>query len=98
MASIKTAVSLPEDIFAALEEAAAEAHTPRSALIATALREYLRRRESQEMLRRLNEAYEEPIEPEEKAWVRQTSRRMGERLQDEQKPEMAPTGRMVLPL
>jgi predicted transcriptional regulator len=84
MSTIKTAVSLPEDVFAELDEAAAEARMSRSAVITAAVREYLRRRESRRMLRRLNEVYEEPIEPEQEAWIRQASRRVGERLRDDQ--------------
>jgi len=84
MSTKKTAVSLPEDVLAELDEAAAEAQTSRSALVTVAIREYLRRCESRQMLRRLNEVYEEPIEPEREAWIRHSSRRMGERLRADQ--------------
>lgn len=84
MSTIKTAVSLPEDVFAALDEAATEAQTSRSAVVTVAIREYLRRCESRRILRQLNEVYEEPSEEEQEAWIRHSSRRMGERLRDDQ--------------
>jgi len=74
MGSVKTAISLPEDLFAQVEGLAAERHTSRSAVVALALREYVQRIETAEMVARLNEVYSEPLTDEEQteqdAWLR----------------------------
>lgn len=83
MATVKTAISLPEDLFEQLQSLATEECTSRSAIVARAIEDFLRKREAQEMLRRLNEVYAEPLDAEEKAWIRHTSGRMGERLRED---------------
>lgn len=56
MAHVKTAISLPEPLFAALEARAVEAHQSRSAFIADAIAAYLRKLEDEQFVRQMNEA------------------------------------------
>ena len=85
MAHVKTAISLPAPLFAALEARAVEAHQSRSAFIAEAIAAYLRKIEDEQFVRQMNEAVEatSPDEPaEDKRWMDSaalaTFRRMNE--------------------
>ncbi len=63
MAHVKTAISLDEELFREAEEWAGKLGISRSQLFARAVAEYVRERENEELLRRLNEAHaEEPDE------------------------------------
>jgi metal-responsive CopG/Arc/MetJ family transcriptional regulator len=54
---VKTAVSLPDDLFSLAEAAARRLRMSRSQLYATALAEYLNRRETDAITEVLNEVY-----------------------------------------
>lgn len=54
---MKTAVSLPDDLFRMAETAARKLKMSRSQLYAAALSEFLNRRESKKITARLNEIY-----------------------------------------
>jgi predicted transcriptional regulator len=54
---MKTAVSLPDDIFRLAETAARRLRVSRSRLYATAIAEYLERQEANAVTERLNEVY-----------------------------------------
>jgi metal-responsive CopG/Arc/MetJ family transcriptional regulator len=69
MASVKLAVSLPAPVFAQLEALAQETNTPRSRVIAAALRDYLRRREVERLRERINAAYADGLDAEEQAML-----------------------------
>ncbi len=70
MPTIKTAVSLPADVFAALDEAATEERTSRSAVITAAVREYLLRRASAALTRQFDKVYrDEQLADEDRAWL-----------------------------
>ena len=71
---MKTAISVPDDIFKELEEFSKEHEYSRSEVFAMAVREFLEKRKSKELLNALNEAYSEPESPEEIA-VREKSKR-----------------------
>ena len=58
MAYVKTAVSLPEALFVALEAQAQEAHQSRSAFIAEAVAAHLRKIEDERFVEKMNEAVE----------------------------------------
>jgi metal-responsive CopG/Arc/MetJ family transcriptional regulator len=62
MASVKVAVSLPEPLFEQLESAAAQLDRPRSQVIASALQEYLRRRQVNDLRERINRAYADGLD------------------------------------
>ena len=54
---MKTAVSLPDEVFALAEEAAKKLRVSRSKLYADAIAEYLERRHADSITRRLDEVY-----------------------------------------
>jgi metal-responsive CopG/Arc/MetJ family transcriptional regulator len=54
---MKTAVSLPDDLFRQAEAAARRLRVSRSELYATALAEFLKRRDGNAITERLNELY-----------------------------------------
>lgn len=56
---MKTAVSLPDDLFRLAEAAARRLHMSRSQLYATAIAEFLERRRTSRVTERLNEIYSE---------------------------------------
>jgi metal-responsive CopG/Arc/MetJ family transcriptional regulator len=76
MASVKTAVSLDESLFAQVEDLAHEMKVSRSHLVALALEDYVRRRQNRRLIEQINAAYEQaPETEEEKAVVRGMRRR-----------------------
>jgi antitoxin MazE6 len=54
---VKTAISLPDDLFRLAETAARKLKMSRSQLYATAISEFLERRRTSRITRRLNEVY-----------------------------------------
>lgn len=54
---MKTAISVPDDVFREVEKVARERRSSRSEVIVAALKEYLERRKSGDLLKALNEAY-----------------------------------------
>jgi ribosome assembly protein YihI (activator of Der GTPase) len=76
MASIKTSISLPEPVFAAIEARAEQQNVSRSAVVLEAVRRYLKQLEDDDVTRRLNEAYGgEPLSVEDKSWIDDTLNR-----------------------
>jgi Arc/MetJ-type ribon-helix-helix transcriptional regulator len=70
MNSVKTSISLPEPVFAAIEARAQDQSVSRSAIVLEALEEYLRRTEGEDLTRRLNIAYgDDALSAEDKAWI-----------------------------
>jgi metal-responsive CopG/Arc/MetJ family transcriptional regulator len=57
MASVKTGISLRKRLLERTDAAAREMEVSRSRLVSLALEEFLRRRESRELLERLNASY-----------------------------------------
>lgn len=85
MAHVKTAISLPEDMFAAISARAAETRTSRSALIAEAIASYLGNLQDQEFTRLMNEAVASVSDEEwedELKWTRASARRTFARLNE----------------
>jgi metal-responsive CopG/Arc/MetJ family transcriptional regulator len=56
---MKTAISLPDDIFKEIEEVAKGCDCSRSQIFVMAVREFLERRKSKKLMEALNEAYQE---------------------------------------
>jgi metal-responsive CopG/Arc/MetJ family transcriptional regulator len=54
---MKTAISVPDDMFHEVEKVARERQSSRSEVIVPALKEYLERLKSGDLLKALNEAY-----------------------------------------
>lgn len=62
---MKTAISVPNDLFEEIEKVAKENHYSRSEVFVIAVREYLEKRRSKRLLTALNEAYATAETPEE---------------------------------
>jgi metal-responsive CopG/Arc/MetJ family transcriptional regulator len=71
---MKTAISIPDDLFKEVEKIAKEQQSSRSALFTAAVKEYLERIKSQRLLDALNKAYSEPESPEDTT-LRQKSKK-----------------------
>lgn len=65
MATMKTAVSMDEELFERVDAVANELAIPRSRLFALAVEEYVHRYENQKLLEALNAAYDDSPDPEE---------------------------------
>jgi metal-responsive CopG/Arc/MetJ family transcriptional regulator len=65
---MKTAVSIPDELFEAAEKQAAKENTSRSHLYATALAEYLRRERGMAITKEMNLALEEIDQTPDPAW------------------------------
>ena len=70
MSIVKTAISLPEPLFARADAFARKQKMSRSQLFARAVEEFLRRHESQALLEALNRVYEDSAPTEEEKEVR----------------------------
>ncbi len=71
---MKTAISIPGDLFEHVSRYAIEEHVSRSKVIADAIREYIERRRNRTLLAALNDAYGEEESAEEKE-VRKRARK-----------------------
>ncbi len=80
---MKTAISVPDDVFREVEKVAKERHSSRSEVIVAALREYLERRKSRELLNALNEAYGTAETTEEYEVRKKAKKRYGRALRKE---------------
>ncbi len=60
MATIKTAISLPDSLFAQVEDLARDLHVSRSHVVSLALEEFVRRHHNRQLLDAINHAYEAP--------------------------------------
>lgn len=56
---MKTAISIPDDLFKYVEKLAKESHLSRSEIFADAVREFMEKRKSEKILEGLNNAYSE---------------------------------------
>ena len=65
---MKTAVSIPDELFQAAEKHAAKEKTSRSNLYATALAEYLRRERGKQITEEMNRALEDIDQTPDPAW------------------------------
>ncbi len=70
MPSVKTAISLRKQLFERADALAREMKIPRSRLFALALEELLERHDTQELVERINAAYEDGLDTEETALLR----------------------------
>jgi len=62
---MKTAISIPDEIFRKADEAAKEYNYSRSELFTLAVKEFLEKMKSKRLLEAINEAYSEPAAIEE---------------------------------
>ena len=71
MATVKTAISMPERLFKELEAAAEEMQLSRSKVFALAVKDFLRARENQRILEQLNRVYADGPDEEEQEFLEQ---------------------------
>ncbi len=74
MTTVKTAISLPASLFEQAETFAGEMQISQIFLIEIALEEFIRRRENQQLLEKINAACEAPLSEEEQVLLRKMSR------------------------
>jgi metal-responsive CopG/Arc/MetJ family transcriptional regulator len=63
---MKTAISIPEDLFQETDHIAHELNISRSRVITLALEEFIRRYQNKKLLEQINEAYTAPMNSDEK--------------------------------
>ena len=83
MATVKTAISLQENLFEQAEAIAAEMKISRSRLIAIALEEFIRRHQNRILLEKINAAYGDISDPETSASISTISRHHRSIIEDE---------------
>jgi metal-responsive CopG/Arc/MetJ family transcriptional regulator len=66
MTQMKTAVSIPQDLFQETDLIAHELNIPRSRVITLALEEFARRYQNKKLLEQINQAYTEPMTSDER--------------------------------
>lgn len=81
--SMKTAISIPDEMFEEIEEVTKECNCSRSQVFAIAVKEFLERRRSKKLLEALNKAYEGSGTPEETESRRQAKAYYGARVRKE---------------
>ena len=69
---MKTAISIPDDLFETVERLADELHLSRSQVFADAVREYVEKQRNRQILEAINKAYASP-ETKQEAKVRRLS-------------------------
>ena len=74
MTTVKTAISLPASLFEQAETLAGKMQISQSFLLEIALEEFIRRRENQQLLEKINAACEAPLSEEEQVLLRKMSR------------------------
>jgi metal-responsive CopG/Arc/MetJ family transcriptional regulator len=74
MANIKTAISLHKSLFEQVDILAREMKVSRSRLFVLALEEFVRRYQNQQLLERINQAYQRPPDATEQKRLRKTRR------------------------
>lgn len=84
MATVKTAISIPEELFEKLERLAREMKVSRSRLLAQAAEAFIKEQENRRILEKLKEVYGEEPDDEERALAKAMKPRM-RRLLDREK-------------
>ncbi|MGE0102497.1 MAG: ribbon-helix-helix protein, CopG family [Blastocatellales bacterium] len=81
MATVKTAISIQENLFERIEELARELNISRSQLFARAIEDFIRREENRRITKDINDAYPGEVDPTEEdrlLKMRSSHRRMVE--------------------
>jgi metal-responsive CopG/Arc/MetJ family transcriptional regulator len=74
MSNVKTAISLQKSLFEQLEALSKQMKVSRSRLLALALEEFIRRRENQQLLNKINQAYDDAPDENEQMQLRKMRR------------------------
>jgi hypothetical protein len=78
MATVKTAISLPEDVYMRAQREAERQNVSRSRLFSKAIDDYLIRLENAEMIKAIDEAYADGLDPDETEFLQAASRHIAE--------------------
>ena len=78
MATVKTAISLPESTYARAQRAAVHLNVSRSSLFSRAIDDYLIRLENAEMIKEIDEAYGDGLDDDEVEILQAASRHMAD--------------------
>lgn len=81
--SMKTAISIPDDVFREIEAYVREHNCSRSEVFLMAVREFLDRVKSEKMLEELNKVYAEEESKEERDLLRKTKERFRDTILEE---------------
>ena len=73
MANIKTAISIPKNLFEATSQLAEELNVSRSRLFAMAIQDFIERRKNRALLAQINEVYGRSLDDEESEMLRRAS-------------------------
>jgi metal-responsive CopG/Arc/MetJ family transcriptional regulator len=73
MANIKTAISIPKNLFEATNQLAEELNVSRSHLFVMAIQDFIERRKNRELLAQINEVYGRSLDNEESEMLRRAS-------------------------
>ena len=80
MSTVKTAVSIPEDLFQEINNTAKELKLSRSAVLTLAVREFLEARENRRLLEQLNKVYADGPDEEERKLAKAMKARLREQV------------------
>ena len=81
-ASVKTAISMKEELFKEVDKLAGELHVSRSKLFVMAVQDYIKKNESKKLLSQINDAFSDHPDAEEttiQSKMRQKHAKMSER-------------------
>ncbi len=83
MPSVKTAISLEEQLFDQVNKLASEMHVSRSKLFTLAVKDFLKKQESKKLLARLNSVYSDSPSEEEESISRAMHKKQNEIIEQE---------------
>ena len=83
MATVKTAISLHDELLKHADSIAREMNLSRSAVFALALEEYIKRHHNRELLDRINAAYDEKLKTTERKYLKKMRDRHRKTIDDE---------------
>ena len=77
MAAIKTAISIPRDVYEDMEKLSKRLRVPRSRLFSRAAQEFLQRHRAEELMESYNRVYAKGLSAEEKRFLRGAKHKFG---------------------
>lgn len=84
MATTKTAISVPSDLFKQMDQLSKKLRIPRSRLFARAVQEFIERRHAEDLTERLNRVYSKPESREDRELRRAAARAFRRLLEESQ--------------
>ena len=83
MTSIKTAISIREPLFEQVETLAHELNISRSRVFVLAVEEFIQRHQNQQLLEKINQAYDDFPDPTEQLYLNKTRQHHRDRVEGE---------------